>query len=111
MNRNIAVLVLSVFVAGSSAEGIAQPVDFQSIGAELTTTMLKCPERIWPNYNWWAINVSKLLKLGGRFSQAYLQRTRLVDVTHGHARHDVAGIQCSSGCCEAPIEIKTIEQH
>jgi hypothetical protein len=32
-------------------------VDFQKIAESLNSTMLQCPERIWPNYNWRSMNV------------------------------------------------------
>lgn len=41
----------------SFAQGTQTPLDYQKIGANLTLTMLDCPNRIWPNYNWRAVNV------------------------------------------------------
>lgn len=29
-----------------------EPVNFKNIGPKLTESMLKCPEKIWPNYSW-----------------------------------------------------------
>lgn len=63
MNVKMTMLTMSALVSvGLGTKVFAQPtsqqsVDFQKIGTDLTTTMVKCPERIWPNYNWKSVNV------------------------------------------------------
>src|SRR5690348_5017155 len=55
------IFMLSSAVAEDTSNRLA-PVDLQKLGKRLTLTMLKCPERIWPNYTWKNYNV--LIKIG-----------------------------------------------
>lgn len=61
MSKKLAFLALVIWSAATT-RSFAQPssraaLNFQKIGFDLTTTMLSCPERIWPNYNWKSVNV------------------------------------------------------
>lgn len=57
MHVKLAILAFAGLITITGGTAIAQPpsaqaMDFQKIGADLTTAMVNCPERIWPNYNW-----------------------------------------------------------
>lgn len=58
LKRNSILALSVVIVIATSITAFAQvQLDIQKIGKALSATMLECPERVWPNYNWKEVNV------------------------------------------------------